>query len=331
MHRFKNLVIGGIQSKVFNLILYTVLLLTAAFMAISLYQTNMLTKLAADSSRQQQEAIGSLTGQVMDAVVEQSLQRSNQTDAAIADAMFEQEAQRVVFLADVATKLFAHPEDYSPKPYSGPRAEDDGTWTAKVIYADGVNPEDPAIIAKLGLISNLSETIVSLGPSVGASAIYIGMPEGVHLTASDTSSSWLVDGKSKTRDYDPRQRGWYQAAVEKGGLVYYANEQDIDTGAFCVECAMPVYGPDGSLQAVIGTDLFLENMQGALQGLSLDGELFLLVNQNGLVIPGPQADAFPLDQAHHADDLRQSPYTLLAQVVTDALNGQGASVQVGEL
>ena len=35
MKRFKNLVIGGIQSKVFNLILYTVVLLTAAYMALS--------------------------------------------------------------------------------------------------------------------------------------------------------------------------------------------------------------------------------------------------------------------------------------------------------
>ena len=37
MRRFKNFTIGGIQSKVFNLILYTILLLTAAFMALSIY------------------------------------------------------------------------------------------------------------------------------------------------------------------------------------------------------------------------------------------------------------------------------------------------------
>lgn len=57
MRRIKNLVIGGIQSKVFNLILYTVMLLTAAFMAISIYQNNMLTQLAMESSQAQSRTL----------------------------------------------------------------------------------------------------------------------------------------------------------------------------------------------------------------------------------------------------------------------------------
>ena len=114
MKRFKNLVIGGIQSKVFNLILLTVILLTAAFMAVSIYQSRTLTRLAAQSSLRQQESIGEITGQVMDAVVTQNLTRSNQTDAAIADAMFKGAAQRVTFVADRAEKLLAHPRGCAP-------------------------------------------------------------------------------------------------------------------------------------------------------------------------------------------------------------------------
>ena len=131
MRRFKSFTIGGIQSKVFNLILYTILLLTAAFMALSIYQNNTLTQLAAESAQRQQESIGDITGRVMDAVVDQNLERANRTDAAIVDALFADEARRVMFLADYAAKLFAHPEEYSPKPYHGPRAEDDGTWAQR--------------------------------------------------------------------------------------------------------------------------------------------------------------------------------------------------------
>ena len=329
MRRIKNLVIGGIQSKVFNLILYTVLLLTAAFMSVSIYQNHMLSRLATESSRAQQEAIGEITGQVMDAVVEQSLARSNQTDAAIADAMFEAQAQRVRFLTDCAAKLFADPEAYAPKPYAGPDPKDDGTWTAKVIYADGVDPDDPAVAAKVGLVSNLSELMVSLCPAYGASTLYIGLPEGVHLTVSDTSSTWLEDGQ--VRSYDPRQRGWYQKAVAAGGLVYNDNERDIDTGGYCIECAMPVYGEGGELLAVIGTDLFLDEMQAVLQGLSVEGEYCLLVNQNGVVVPGPQAERFPMDQADQLADLREAGSALLSQAVTDALNGQKTAVTLGDL
>ena len=49
MKRVRNLVIGGIQSKIFNLILYTVILLTAANIGVTVYQAHTLSKLAAES------------------------------------------------------------------------------------------------------------------------------------------------------------------------------------------------------------------------------------------------------------------------------------------
>lgn len=42
MRRFKNLVIGGIQRKIFNLILITVLLMSAANIVIYLRHSNIL-------------------------------------------------------------------------------------------------------------------------------------------------------------------------------------------------------------------------------------------------------------------------------------------------
>ncbi len=330
MRKFKNFVIGGIQSKVFNLILYTVFLLTAAFIALSIYQNNTLSQLVADSSQKQQEAIGEITGRVMDVVVDQSLERTNRTEAAIVDAMFTDEARRVLFLADYATKLFAHPENYDPKPYSGPRAEDDGKWTAKVIYAPGVDPEDPAVKGKLGLVANMAEIMLSLCPSYEATSIYIGLPEGAHLTVGNTSSGWISESGG-TIAYDPRERGWYRAAVEAGKLTFFGNETDIDTGAFCVECAIPVYGPDGSLQAVIGTDLFLDNMQQILQGMAVEGEYFLLINQNGYIIPGPQSEIFPISAENKTGDMREAGEPLLRDVVSQALAGNSTAVVSGEL
>ncbi len=330
MRKFKNFVIGGIQSKVFNLILYTVFLLTAAFIALSIYQNNTLSQLVADSSQRQQEAIGEITGRVMDVVVDQNLERANSTEAAIVDAMFTDEARRVLFLADYATKLFAHPEAYEPKPYSGPRAEDDGKWTAKVIYAPGVDPEDPAVKGKLGLVANMAEIMLSLCPSYEATSIYIGLPEGAHLTVGNTSSGWISESGG-TIAYDPRERGWYRAAVEAGKLTFFGNETDIDTGAFCVECAIPVYGPDGSLQAVIGTDLFLDNMQQILQGMAVEGEYFLLINQNGCIIPGPQSEIFPISAENKTGDMREAGEPLLRDVVSQALAGNSTAVVSGGL
>ena len=329
MKKIKNLVIGGIQSKVFNLILFTVVLLTAAFSVVSIHQNNTLAKLASESSQKQQETIGEITGEVMDAVVRQTLERSNRTDADIADAMFDEAAQRVSFVADYAAKLVAAPEDYAPAAYAGPDPADDGVRKAKVIYADGVNPNDPAVSAKVGLLANLSEAMVSLCDAYDVSSLYIGMPEGVHLSVSESSSSWFVDGQP--RSYDPRQRGWYQKAAEAGELVFTDGEWDANTGAYCLECAMPVYSPDGALQAVVGTDLYLDEMSAVMSELSLDGEYYLLVNQSGQAVLQLQDDAFPIAEAEWEGDLRQSRYPLLAEAITAALDGGESTITQGEL
>ena len=69
MKRFKHMVIGGIQSKVFNLILVTVLLMSAAFLIISQYQENILINLAEETSERQQAAIEDTTNGIMGTVV----------------------------------------------------------------------------------------------------------------------------------------------------------------------------------------------------------------------------------------------------------------------
>ena len=65
MKRFKNLVIGGIQNKMFNLILITVILLTAAFSAVWLHHANMLEQLAAESDSRQMTALREVTEEAL--------------------------------------------------------------------------------------------------------------------------------------------------------------------------------------------------------------------------------------------------------------------------
>ena len=110
MKKIRNIVIGGIENKLFNLILLTVILLSAANYIVYLHHSRMLTDLAAESGERQQQAISEVTSEVMDTVVTHTLARSNQAEARIADSMFSAAAHRVSFLADRAADLFAHPE-----------------------------------------------------------------------------------------------------------------------------------------------------------------------------------------------------------------------------
>ena len=329
MKRIRGLVLGGIQNKIFNLILLTVMILSAVNFAVYVYHSNMLSNLAAKSSQKQQEVIGEVTSEVMDGVVTQSLGRSNKAAAKIADEMFEEAGNRIAFYADYASGLVANPEDYDLRPYSDPDPADDGTWTMKVIYAEGTRKSDPALKERIGLFANMSEMMISMCRSTGAANVYIGLPEGVHMSVSDTSSSWFVDGKP--RSYDPRERGWYRQAVSAGGLIFTEGEYDANTGAYCIECAAPVYDPDGTLAAVIGADLYLDEMEKTLQESLSEGEYRLLVNRSGRAVLEPQIKSFPMAGDDRNSDLRMSGSILLKQAVDDAIKGNDTGVRLGEL
>ena len=329
MKRIRNLVIGGIQSKIFNLILLTVIVLTLANGAVYLYHSNMLTNLASDSGRQQQEAIEENTSVLMDAVITQSLGRTNKMEADNANQLFSDAESRVNFLAGYASMILEHPEDYPVHAYAGPSLEQDGQWTGKVIYAEDADPDDPALVSKIERLANLFEPMISLCVAYGAPTLYIGLPEGVHMTVGENSSRWFEDGKVRT--YDPRTRGWYQSAVKKGGVIFTEGELDALTGTYCVECARPVLGKDGQVLAVIGTDLYLDDMQQAMQENSVAGEYQMVVNQNGQAVFSILRTAFPLPDADQGADLRYSSSEMLAKVISGALDGTFSGVVQGRL
>ena len=72
-------------------------------------------------------------------------------------------------------------------------------------------------------------------------------------------------------------------------------------------------------------------MQEALQSLAVEGEYYLLIDQNGWIVPGPQTEAFPMDQESKSGIVAESGETLLKEAVSQALAGYSAAVTEGEL
>ncbi len=319
MKRIKNLVIGGIENKVFNLILVTVLLLTAAYLAVSVNHSNMLAKLAAESSAQQQAAIEEITNATMYTVVEQSMGRSTELEARIADSMFEGLKTRVEMMGEYAQMLFSDPAAYSRMPSAGPDPALNGETVPQLILADGVDGTDPELADRIGLAANMSGLMVSLyGVSEETNSCFIALPDGVFLVTDDRSAT-KFDEAGALISYDPRTRPWYQLAVEKGGLAFTDVEIDAFTGDIGVVCAMPIY-VDGELAAVVGSDLFLTSMRDAVQSSDSYGSYTCIVNQNGHVVFSPRTEGeFRVVPASEAEDLRQSGNEALAAVVGDAM------------
>ena len=124
-------------------------------------------------------------------VTRKSMERTTALEAQVADGMFKGIESRVRLIADYAETMFADPESYPPKAYAGPDPANEGKAAAQVLWAEGTDPEDPAIAARAGLAANLSELMISLCEATGSDHLYAGLPEGIFLSVNRSAAEWL--------------------------------------------------------------------------------------------------------------------------------------------
>ena len=313
--------IGGIENKVLNLILVTVIILAAAFFSVTAYNSSMLAKLTEQTNQKQLDAITSSTAEMIDQVVDGTMARTTQLGALITDELFDGLGVRVNMLGEYAEKLFSGDVDVRPIPYKAPDPEKEGEVRAQLILADGVKLT-PHLKQRLGIAANMSDMMISLfGASDVTNSCFIALPEGAFLVADDRPQS-KYDESGEMISYDPRTRPWYQQAVEAGELIFTDTEIDAFTGDIGIVCAMPVYR-DGKLVAVVGSDLFLTSMQAAIQASDSEGGFQFVVNQNGHVVFSPKTEGIlQVEESTEALDLRQSGNEDLSALVSDALQAE---------
>ena len=313
---------SGIRGKLFILILITVAVLAASFFATMAYRDRMLAQLASETGKKQVSSITELTEDVMTQETRDKLTRITELEAETTDDLFTDAHSRVTLLAEYTAEVYRYEESYTLDDYAFPDPSLDGQLVVQVIPAPGVDTESGEFKYAASLASNISEFMVSLCTIFDTENVFVALPEGAFLSASRSSASWFTDD-GKLLEYDARGRFWYKQAVEAGDLVFTDVEVDANTGALSLVCAKPVYGPDGRLRAVVGTDLFLNTMQMAIQGSERDGGYHLVVNSEGHVIVSSVPDEeFTAKSSADAMDLRRSKNKELAAFITDALQGQ---------
>ena len=319
MRRFKNLVIGGIQTKIFNLILITVLLIAAVFLTVTLMHGKMLSQLSAETGQRQREAILEITDDVMERTVERSMGTILVQRAALSDKLFSDLSDRVEMLAAYAERVLSDP-GIQPAACERPDAARDGETYTQLFLADGVREED--IAEKLGKIANMSGLMETMfDASDETNSCFVGLPEGAFLITDDRSGQ-KYDENGKEIGYDPRARFWYPLAEEAGDLVFTDVEEDAFTGDVGIVCAKPVY-VDGKLAAVVGSDLFLTAMRDSVNASEADGSFLCVVNGNGHVVFSPREQGvLKVMPSAEAWDLRENANTDLADLVLDAMKGQ---------
>ena len=318
MKKIKNIVIGGIQQKVFNLVLITIILMMAAYTVVVIYQYGHLSRLSAETNDMQKSSITTISQETMDAVLEADLTQSTELQAYIVSDYFGDAAGVVNILADYAGHLFSDPEAWASRDVSAPDQALDGEISAQLLTDEGVDISDPAVAQKLGLIGNMADMMTALYADANVDSCYVALPEGMMLLVDDHSAS-KFDENGELISIPFRERAWYTGAVETGGLFFTEVTTDLFTGQISIMCSVPVY-QNGQLAAVIGADLFLNDMAAAVDSLSRDGDFVCIVNENGHVIFSPETEGvFQVRQEEGAVDLRTSENAELAAFIREAL------------
>ena len=319
--------IGGIENKVFNLVLFAVLSIVLVYGVVIYFQSRQLTELINATSEKQQEDLQQVADDTMRGVLEHSMGQSAQMEAYIADGLFRQVADSVGMIVDYAQKLYGGPEQYPRIPVAEPDPWMEGSAVAQVLYADGVDAASEEIADEVRLLGNLSEMMLSMYQNTEAlGSCFISTCSGITLMV-DRHSGFKVANGSILR-VNAYERPWYQGAAACGGLYFTGVEEDLFSGTSGVVCAQPVY-KDGQLVAVAGVDLFLEDMETAVQGSENGSGFVFIVDQNGHVIFSPKQDGlFAAKQSAEAGDLRENASEQLGTVIRASLSGLTAVQEV---
>jgi sigma-B regulation protein RsbU (phosphoserine phosphatase) len=319
MRKFKNWVIGGIQQKVFNLVLFAIVLVVAAYTAVIAWQSSQLTELANNANDRQREAITTAVEQALDDRLTTNLGQTTQMEAYIANDMFNDLSRTVTSMADYATELYANPSAYATRDVALPDATTDGTTTVQLLTAQGVNTADPAIAQQVAVASGMSDLLTTLFNNAEVDSCYIALPSGIMLLADDHASS-KFDDNGAIMPIDMTHRPWYTGAADKGGIYYTDVAADVFTGNVGIMCAMPVYD-DGELVAVVGADLLLNNIAETVANSANGDDFIYIVNDQGHVVFSPKTEgSFMAREASDALDLRQSRGAI-GDFIAQALKG----------
>ena len=314
----KRIMIGGIKQKIFGLVVFTIILIMASYTAVILYQSSRLNTIVRDTNASQKQSITSISEKTMSAILDTNLTQSTQMEAYIAGDLFGDAVRVVNVIADYTGKLFADPDNYPRRDFALPDMAKDGQISAQVLTEKGVNLSDAVVSKKLGLIGNLSDLMTAVYADANVDSCYVALPEGVMLLVDDHSGT-KFDENGKIVPIPIRERPWYKGAAETGKLHYTDVTTDLYTGETSIMCSLPVYN-DGKLVAVIGADLFLNDVSKAVNNTARSGSFICIVNQNGHVLFSPQTEGvFRALPANEAIDLRNADNTELGAFIRNAL------------
>lgn len=322
MRKIFGFTIGGIQQKIFNLVLITMIIVAGIFVAVSAYQYREITGILTETSEKQLESIDKISSSAMEAVVRETLQTTARLETEIANGVFSNVRKNVNMLGEFVGKIMSAPESYPQIGLSAPDIANEGVFSVQVLFEEGTNPNSSKNQYNIGLMGNVADMMISMISDSGElGSCFIALEDGIMIVADDHPATKFLES-GEVMSFPIHERAWYTGAVESGGIWFSDVEYDLFTGKMEVVCSMPVYH-NGMLVAVVGFDVFLDFLTNAVSYSAMNAGFMVILNEDGHVILSPMDEGvFKVQVSDQALDLRKSFWAKLGFFVTNAMKGE---------
>lgn len=112
-----------------------------------------------------------------------------------------------------------------------------------------------------------------------------GFVSGPYIEYLTDAQGQRIETRDLGRNYDARERPWYQAAVASQQPHWSSIYPFFTDATLGISASRPVYGPDGNLLGVLSSDLTLGNISHFLNALTIDadGQAIIIDRQGQLV------------------------------------------------
>ncbi|MBQ7505902.1 MAG: SpoIIE family protein phosphatase [Lachnospiraceae bacterium] len=316
---------GGIRKKYLRLILSVIILIIGVFVVTNLLQIHRLDTIVFQTSELQKEKITSITEDTFDELIGETMNIHLEQEKAGAEDILNSARRGAWILTDMCEEILEHPGSYTEVELKDPDPTLDGRASVQLLVQDWADMNSPKLKKKLGLLGNLTDSMLAVYDNLATGSFYVALPEGVLLLVDDHPSE-RFDENGKLIPIDYREKEWYKEAVESERTIFTDVYEDIFTGRPTMTCAYPLYMGD-ELAAVVAADVFLDSVQINIDSAYEDGEIFCILNGDGQVVFSPMTEGV-LAKRKDADapSLRESPDETMAALLENIENEDNTPV-----
>ena len=199
--------------------------------------------------------------------------------------------------AKYTESLYLNSSNFVGKEMPHPEQTEAGVVCAKYFLVKGVN-RTPAIEKEVSILSNCEYAFSPLlQDNELLDNIYLGTESGISYRFSGSNLY--------NEDYDPRQRDWYKAAMERPDTLVWLPTYLDSYGKTCITAAMSYRDATGKTVGVVASDVTLQSVIDDVMSLKIGetGSCFVLNEDMTFIAHRDMADeSFDPELTGHVDD-----------------------------